>query len=38
VTINPAKEGLQYVDAIQEDVKWLGYKWMTLLAHQTGFQ
>lgn len=24
---NPAKEEQQYIDAIQEDVKWLGYQW-----------
>jgi glutaminyl-tRNA synthetase len=24
---NPEKEDLEYVDAIQEDVKWLGFKW-----------
>ena len=24
---NPEKEDTEYVDSIQEDVKWLGYKW-----------
>ena len=24
---NPAKEEVEYVDAIQEDVRWLGYDW-----------
>ena len=24
---NPAKESQEFVDAIQEDVKWLGYEW-----------
>ena len=24
---NPEKEDLEYVDAIMDDVKWLGYKW-----------
>jgi glutaminyl-tRNA synthetase len=24
---NPAKEDVEYVDAIQEDVTWLGFKW-----------
>ena len=24
---NPAKEEQEYVDAIQEDIKWLGFKW-----------
>ncbi|WP_085499903.1 glutamine--tRNA ligase/YqeY domain fusion protein [Arenibacter troitsensis] len=26
---NPAKEEQEYVDAIKEDVEWLGYKWDT---------
>jgi len=26
---NPAKEEQEYVDAIKEDVKWLGYEWDT---------
>ncbi len=24
---NPAKEGLEYVDSIREDVRWLGFDW-----------
>ena len=24
---NPAKEELEYVDSIKEDVKWLGFQW-----------
>ena len=24
---NPAKEGLEYVESIQEDVRWLGFDW-----------
>lgn len=24
---NPSKEDVEYVDAIQEDIKWLGYDW-----------
>ncbi len=28
---NPTKEDVEYVDAIKEDVKWLGFKWTELL-------
>ena len=28
---NPTKEDVEYVDAIQEDVEWLGFKWDALL-------
>jgi len=28
---NPAKEDVEYVDAIKEDVAWLGFKWDALL-------
>jgi glutaminyl-tRNA synthetase len=28
---NPAKEDVEYVDAIKEDVLWLGFKWDALL-------
>ena len=28
---NPTKEDVEYVDAIQEDVKWLGFDWDALL-------
>ena len=24
---NPVKEDTEYVDAIMEDIRWLGYKW-----------
>ena len=24
---NPAKEDIEYVDSIKEDVKWLGFEW-----------
>ena len=24
---NPTKEDTEYVDAIKEDIKWLGYQW-----------
>jgi glutaminyl-tRNA synthetase len=27
---NPAKEDVEYVDAIKEDVKWLGFRWNEL--------
>jgi glutaminyl-tRNA synthetase len=27
---NPVKEDTEYVDAIKEDVEWLGYKWNSL--------
>jgi glutaminyl-tRNA synthetase len=35
---NPAKEESKYVDAIQEDVKWLGYKWDDLCYASDYFQ
>ncbi len=28
---NPAKEDVEYVDSIQEDVRWLGFQWDNLL-------
>mgnify|MGYP000016629787 FL=1 len=28
---NPTKEGTEYVDAIMEDIKWLGFKWDKVL-------
>src|SRR5437763_9014253 len=28
---NPAKEDIEYVDAIKEDVAWLGFSWTQLL-------
>src|SRR5918998_2981883 len=24
---NPAKEGVEYVESIQDDVRWLGFRW-----------
>ena len=27
---NPVKEDVEYVDSIQEDIKWLGYQWANL--------
>ena len=24
---NPAKEDVEYVDAIQEDIRWMGFEW-----------
>lgn len=27
---NPAKEDVEYVDSIQEDIKWLGYEWANI--------
>ena len=28
---NPTKEDVEYVDAIKEDIEWLGYKWDKIL-------
>ena len=28
---NPSKEDVEYVDAIKEDIEWLGYKWDKVL-------
>src|SRR6476659_593832 len=28
---NPTKEDVEYVDAIQEDVRWLGFEWAAML-------
>ena len=28
---NPTKEDTEYVDAIMEDIKWLGFKWDKVL-------
>jgi glutaminyl-tRNA synthetase len=33
---NPAKEDIEYVDAIQADVKWLGFEW-TELRHASDY-
>src|SRR5512142_2432049 len=27
---NPTKEDVEYVDAIEEDIRWLGYEWANL--------
>jgi glutamyl/glutaminyl-tRNA synthetase len=27
---NPTKEDVEYVDAIQEDVRWLGFEWASM--------
>ena len=27
---NPAKESMEYVEAIQKDIKWLGFNWVGL--------
>jgi len=35
---NPAKEEQEYVDAIKEDVSWLGYKWENELYSSDYFQ
>jgi glutaminyl-tRNA synthetase len=35
---NPAKEEQEYVDAIKEDVSWLGYKWANELYSSDYFQ
>jgi glutaminyl-tRNA synthetase len=35
---NPAKEEAKYVDAIQKDVKWLGYEWDNLCFASDYFQ
>ena len=35
---NPAKEEQEYVDAIKEDVTWLGYKWANELYSSDYFQ
>ncbi len=35
---NPAKEEQEYVDAIKEDIKWLGFKWTEELYSSDYFQ
>lgn len=35
---NPAKEEQEYVDAIKEDIAWLGYKWDKVLFSSDYFQ
>ncbi len=34
---NPAKEDPEYVDSIQEDVKWLGFDWNNHLYHASDY-
>ena len=34
---NPAKEDEAYVQAIQEDVRWLGFDWVDRLSHASDF-
>ena len=34
---NPSKEEQQYVDAIQEDVRWLGFDWGDRLTHASDY-
>ena len=34
---NPGKEDLRYVQAIEEDVRWLGYDWEDRLAHASDY-
>lgn len=35
---NPAKEDVEYVDAIEEDIKWLGYNWANVYFTSDYFQ
>ncbi len=35
---NPVKEDVEYVDSIQEDIKWLGYKWANIYYASDYFQ
>ena len=35
---NPAKEEQEYVDAIQKDIEWLGFKWADVLYSSDYFQ
>ncbi len=35
---NPAKEDVEYVDSIQEDIKWLGYEWANIYYASDYFQ
>lgn len=34
---NPEKEDVEYVEAIQEDIRWLGYDWGDRLAHASDY-
>ena len=35
---NPVKEDVEYVDSIQEDIEWLGYKWQNIYYASDYFQ
>lgn len=35
---NPVKEDVEYVDSIQEDIKWLGYNWSNIYYASDYFQ
>ena len=35
---NPVKEDVEYVDSIQEDIQWLGYKWKNVYYASDYFQ
>lgn len=35
---NPVKEDVEYVDSIQEDIQWLGYKWANVYYASDYFQ
>jgi len=35
---NPVKEDVEYVDSIQEDIQWLGYKWRNVYYASDYFQ
>jgi glutaminyl-tRNA synthetase len=34
---NPEKESQEYIDAIQEDVRWLGYKWSGAVRYASSY-
>ena len=34
---NPAKEAQEYIDAIQEDVRWLGYEWQGSVRYASSY-
>ncbi|MEE0973245.1 MAG: glutamate--tRNA ligase family protein, partial [Paludibacteraceae bacterium] len=35
---NPSKEDVEYVDSIQEDIKWLGFEWGNIYYASDYFQ
>ncbi|MDR1332269.1 MAG: glutamine--tRNA ligase/YqeY domain fusion protein [Tannerella sp.] len=35
---NPSREDVEYVDSIQEDIKWLGFKWVNVYYASDYFQ